>query len=741
MGSIREGVEVAEEREEDTVYVAVGKNAEKSQQLLHWAAQNFSGKKICVLHVHQPEPVNSLTDGYLSGYEPKDNAIKAFQEHGSQTVHELLDQYILTLVPAGVQAYKLLIERDDIEKGIVEAIAKHNIRWLVMGAAADRYNLGKLAEQESEKAILVCEKALLSCNIWFICKGSLICTRVDSKHTSEIETAPPLLVLNSNTEAKQSEKFKSESIHDALKYLDSDDMEEIENVNSHCSLNSKWSLNSVVDRTKLTDLLFHEDKTFQSWCAKEISRRKEVEEQLAREKLEVQKMKNQRDEITYELQMVQDQISALKSQFFESQCTVTELEEKIISAVDLLISFREKRDKLRIEHANAVRKVKVMREFGDATFSYAVEFPAFSFMEINEATHDFDPSWKVGEGRYGSVYKGLLRNMHVAIKMLPSYGCQSQLEFQHQVEVLSRVRHPNLLTLIGSCAESRSLVYEYLNNGSLESHLARKDKTPLPWQIRISIATDICSAVVFLHSSEPCIIHGNLKPSKILLDSNFVAKLGDLGIASLVQQSVDSADKSTICNNPNESLAYLDPEYLVTGKFTPESDVYSFGIILLQLLTGRPLSGLVRDMKCALKKENLKAVLDFSAGEWPLHQTEQLAYLALRCCKKTWLNRPDLVSEIWCVLEPFRATCINMPPCLTSKKLQRAPSHFVCPIFQEVMEDPYIAADGFTYEAEAIRGWLKSGHDTSPMTNLKLEHTDLMPNYALHNAIQEWQQQ
>lgn len=713
MGSIQEAVSSAEERvedveENDTVYVAVGLNTEKNKKLLHWTTHKFSRNNICLLHIHQPDLVNSFKTN-VSEYEPKGHAIKAFQEHGSQEVHELLDQYILTLVPAGVQAFKLLIEKDDIEKGIIEAIAQHNIRCLVMGAAADRHKMG-----------------------------------IDSENTPEIVTAPVVLMLDSNTEAKQSEKIKSELIPDVLKYLDSGDMEETENGNSHCSLNAEWSFNSVVARTKLTDLLVHEDdEELQNWRAKEISRRKEVEVQSARGKNDVQEMKNQRDKIICELQMVRDQSSALRNQMFESKSTVTELEEKIISAVDLLISFKEKRDKLRIEHANAVRKVEVLRKFGevDTTSSYVVEFPAFSFMEINEATQDFDQSWKIGEGRYGSVYKGLLRNMPVAIKMLPSYGCQSQSEFQHQVEVLSRVRHPNLLTLIGSCAESKSLVYEYLNNGSLESHLACKDRTPLPWQIRISIATDICSALIFLHSSKPCIIHGNLKPSKVLLDANFVAKLGDLGIPSLVQHSMDSADTGTVvCNNSHKRSAYVDPECLVTGKFTPESDVYSFGIILLQLLTGRPLSGLVRDMKCAVEKENLKTVLDFSAGEWPLHQTTQLAYLALRCCEKTWLDRPDLVSEIWSVLKPFRTICIDRRQELTSKKLQRAPSHFVCPIVQEVMEDPYIAADGFTYEEEAIRGWLDSGHNTSPMTNLKLEHTDLVPNYALHNAILEWQQ-
>ncbi|XP_047168782.1 U-box domain-containing protein 32 isoform X1 [Vigna umbellata] len=735
MGSI-----VVEDADTDTVYVAVGNNAEKTQQLLHWTVKNFSGKNVCLLHIHRPYSLNSFscaTDRNLSGYEPKDLPIQAFQDQGNQSVHELLDQYILDLVPSGVRACKLLIEMDDIEKGITEAIAQHSIRWLVVGAAADGYNMGKLAKQDSEKAIFIREQALLSCNIWFICKGSLICTRVYSKHTSDIEGGPALLVLNSNTE-----KSTSKSTLDALKYLDSGDMKEIQSISSNRSLNTKWSFNKVMDRSKLPDLTFHEDEAFESQCAQEIRRRKEVEEQLARSKQEVQKMKNQQDEILEELQMVKDQNSALMNEISESQFTVTEFEEKIISAVDLLISFREKRDRLRIEHANAVREVQVLRTFGEADtpFSYQVEFPAFSFVEINEATHDFDPSWKIGEGRYGSVYKGLLRNMHVAIKMLPSYGQESPSKFQHQVEVLSRVRHPNLLTLIGSCAESRSLVYEYLNNGSLESHLARKEKNPLPWQIRMSIATDICSALIFIHSSKPCIIHGNLKPSKVLLDANFVAKLSDLGIPSLVQQSLDSADANTIYNNPNERLAYVDPEYFVNGKFTPESDVYSFGVILLQLLTGRPLLGLVRDVKCALEKENLKAVLDFSAGEWPLCQTELLAYLALRCCEKNWLNRPDLVSEIWSVLEPFKAIRIDKPY-LISKKLRRVPSHFVCPIVQEVMEDPYIAADGFTYEEEAIRGWLNSGHDTSPMTNLKLDHTDLVPNYALHNAILEWQQQ
>lgn len=245
-----------------------------------------------------------------------------------------------------------------------------------------------------------------------------------------------------------------------------------------------------------------------------------------------------------------------------------------------------------------------------------------------------------------------------------------------QVEVLSRVRHPNLVTIIGTCPESRSLVYNYIRNGSLEDRLSCKNKTtPLPWQTRISIASEICSALAYLHSSKPCIIHGDLKPSKVLLDGNFVSKLGDLGIAQLINKSDLTA-----------SSVYMDPGYLRTGKLTPESDVYSFGIILLRILTARPVSGIIKDVRCALEKGNFSALLDSSAGDWPLEQARQLAYAALRCCEKHRFNRPDLVTEIWSALESMRVSCNLSVSYSGLKEARRVPSHFVCPIFQVIFK-------------------------------------------------------
>ncbi|XP_024928756.3 U-box domain-containing protein 32 isoform X3 [Ziziphus jujuba] len=800
MGSVVDIVEEDEEEHvldvEDTIFVAVGKDVKQSETTLFWAVQNFIGKNICVLHIHQPSSELSLHEN-LPANKMKQQTVKQSQELERQKLRDLLNEYLLLLAQSGVQANEAWIEMDNVEKGIVEVIAQHDVRWLVMGAAADEYYTERLAELRSKKAAFVCQQAAVSCHIWFVCKGHLIYTRGDRKQRSETEIAPPLLLMNSATRMEQSEHFRSDSTHWLTGPDIGEDANELEEMSrrlsSNCLAHSSWSTSTMDDTSKLITLLSVEQwrdseqavcgsylgvkrdtedsksskwkefeeavkqwkekeniveaeckaKALESLCGREMSQRKKMEEDLARVKEEVEMMKDEHDEFMKELQVIEKEKLVLKTQIAESQSEVKELEEKIISAVELLISFKERRDRLRIERENAVQEVEHLRRLirGETASFDRSEFPVFSFMEINEATNDFDPSWKISEGRYGSIYRGILRHMHVAIKMLPSYGSKSQFDFQREVQIISRVRHPNLLMLVGSCPESRSLVYEYLKNGSLEDHLVRKHNTSLPWQIRTCIATDICSALIFLHSNKPCIVHGNLKPSKILLDANFVSKLGDLGVVSLIQKNEDLADSTTISNDTDETSVYLDPEYLQTRKLTPESDVYSFGVILLQLLTAQPLRGLVKDVKCALENGDTNAVLDSSAGDWPLEQAELLAHLALRCCNKDPANRPDLVSELCNVLEPMRTSCISSEPCVVSRKLQRTPSHFVCPILQEVMTDPHIAADGFTYEAEAIKGWLKSGHDTSPMTNLKLEHCNLVPNYALCNAIQEWKLQ
>ncbi|KAF8698142.1 hypothetical protein HU200_035657 [Digitaria exilis] len=273
------------------------------------------------------------------------------------------------------------------------------------------------------------------------------------------------------------------------------------------------------------------------------------------------------------------------------------------------------------------------------------------------------------------------------------------------VAILRRVRHPHLVTLFGACSESSSLVYEFLPNGSLEDFLLCEEKRRmLPWRSRIRIIAEICSVLIFLHKNKPHpVVHGDLKPANILLDANLVSKLTDFGISRALIQSSTNMSALHCITDPVGTALYMEPDFLTTGELTPHSDVYSFGIVVLRMLTGKPPGGIKKIVEDAMEKGDLNSVVDTSAGEWPDVHVQQLAHLAISCTESR-RSRPD-------------------------------------PSGEDVMDEPHFAADGFTYEGEAIRCWLSSGHDTSPMTNLPLGHSQLTPNYSLRSAIQEWLQQ
>ncbi|XP_013603669.1 PREDICTED: U-box domain-containing protein 32 isoform X1 [Brassica oleracea var. oleracea] len=784
---------------DETIFVAVAEDVERSKTTLLWAARNFSGKKICLLYVHRPAPPASWTHKKLAGGTFRKHAVKVIERVDKQKVDELMDSYLRLLSKTEVQTDKLCIAGQNIEEGIVDLIARHNIKWFVMGAASDKHYSWRMTDLKSKKAIFVCKNAPDSCHIWFLCKGYLIFTRTANDHSSNTQTMPPLEQLDSDTETRRSEKLESSYMRRRLRYwrslLEQDGEKETgqlerEKVDpsptTHSSSGSGSSFGEpaspdLVGSDKLTpsnvqerkregnvarevhryDKAMHDisqsertvygegrngwkedDSTMEALCkakaldglcSKELSRRKKLEELLEKEKDEVKTVIEQNNGFMRKLQIVQGDNLRLESQITKLQDLEKEHGEKFDTAMELLKSFRQKRDEIRIDHENAIKEVNALKRLikGKSVESSGSEMLDYSFMEINEATNEFDPSWKLGEGKYGSVYKGNLQNLQVAVKMLPSYGSQNHFEFERKVEILRRVRHPHLVTIMGTCPESRSVIYQYVPNGSLEDCFSSTNNVPaLPWESRIRIASEICSALQFLHSNVPCIIHGNLKPSKILLDSSLVTKISDYGISQLIP--VNGIDKSD---------PHVDPHYFVSGEMTLESDVYSFGMILLQLLTRRPLSGVLRDVKCAVENDNISAVLDNSGGDWPIARGKKLANIAIRCCKRNPLNRPDLAIVLRNI-DRMKAPLSEQSSYNSSQKPPRKPpSHYLCPIFQEVMKDPLIAADGFTYEAEAIREWLANGHDTSPMTNLKMEDCNLIPNHALHLAIQDWHNQ
>ncbi|KAL1830289.1 hypothetical protein ACET3Z_008701 [Daucus carota] len=489
-------------------------------------------------------------------------------------------------------------------------------------------------------------------------------------------------------------------------------------------------------------------KASESSYAEELKRQKEMEEALASGKEEIEKLKPELDKVKKELQLALEQKSSLELKIATSDKMMEDLKQKIFLAVDLLQRYKKEKDELLVECENALGLAEELRkkQVEYTSIERLTQFyDEFSLSEIKEATHNFDTSLKIGEGGYGSIYKGVLRHTQVAIKVLRSDSSQGPLEFEREVKVLSKLRHPNLITLIGACPEAWILIYEYLPNGSLEDRLSCKDNTPpLSWQTRVRIAAELCSVLVFLHSCKPrSIIHGDLKPANILLDANHVSKLSDFGICYLISQDELSSNRTACCrpDYPKGTFSYIDPEYLTTGELTRKSDVYSFGIILLRLLTGRPALGIAKDVQAAFDKGNLKDLLDATAGDWPFVRAKQLALLALSCCEMSRSRRPDLISEVWRMLEPMRVSCGASSIRYGSEDHVQIPQFYICPIFQEIMHEPVVAADGYTYEAEAIKGWLESGNDTSPTTDQKLANDVLVPNHVLRSAIQEWLQQ
>ncbi|KAL0927180.1 hypothetical protein M5K25_001343 [Dendrobium thyrsiflorum] len=783
--------------ESEAVYVALGKEFKEGKATLLWTLQNFR-RPIVIIHVHRPPKMIPILGAKFPASQLKEQEVIAFRQLDREKMNKSLDNYLLVCSELKIKAEKIVIEADAVAKGLIEFIAQQGITKLVMGAAADKHYSKKMKAPRSKTATIVRQQADPSCCIWFVCKGSFICTRktdISSGLSDSPESIPSLVHSSTSIPIHKKRSLQTEyssscsgydevlstsdfqslpkdeessvffhSLHESDKDFNfSSPHNELEDVDFDVELYQKLQ-EALSEAENLKHEVYKESlmrqraertvieaiqraKVSENLYAEELNLRKEVDETLKRAKLEIEMLKKEQVELCEKLQKTNKHKLQLELHIGNLDNCVKDLEEKLLAALHLLHSLEVEHDGLRRERDEAIRKAEELRRKKEEVpcSSILANLSAFSLSEIEQATCSFDNSLKIGEGGSGTVYKGFLRNTTVAIKALNHDGMLGRSEFDQEVEILSRVRHPNLVSFIGACPEAFTVVYEYLPNGNLEDHLSCKSNTtPLTWQARTRIAAEICSALMFLHSSKPHpVVHGDLKPENILLDANLVSKLSDFGLCNFVVQ----ADTTTLYRHthPKGTFAYMDPEFLVTGDLTPLSDVYSFGVIILRLLTGMPALGLVKAVQEVMNKQALYGIIDPTSGDWPLVQAKQLAHLGLRCCKMNRKNRPDLVGEVWKLLEPiskaasFSATQLSFSSITDDNGC--IPSYFICPIFQEIMKNPHIAADGFTYDEEALRIWFNNGHNTSPMTNLKLPNSKLIPNRALRSAIQEWLQQ
>ncbi|KAL6134828.1 hypothetical protein ACLB2K_067056 [Fragaria x ananassa] len=295
----------------------------------------------------------------------------------------------------------------------------------------------------------------------------------------------------------------------------------------------------------------------------------------------------------------------------------------------------------------ALREAEEMRKVLDNLAQTDTKYRRYGIEEIEAATEHFTPSRKIGEGGYGPVYKCYLDHTSVAVKVLRPDAAQGRSQFQQEIDILSCIRHPNMVLLLGACPEYGVLVYEYMANGSLEDRLTRKGNTPpLSWQIRFRIAAEIATGLLFLHQTKPePLVHRDLKPGNILLDHNYVSKISDVGLARLVPAIAENVTQYLMTSTAG-TFCYIDPEYQQTGMLGVKSDVYSLGIMLLQLITSKPPMGLTHLVERAIEKDKFAEVLDPAVPDWPVEEALKLAKLALQCAELRRKDRPDMCSVV-----------------------------------------------------------------------------------------------
>ncbi|XP_019177364.1 PREDICTED: putative U-box domain-containing protein 50 [Ipomoea nil] len=463
----------------------------------------------------------------------------------------------------------------------------------------------------------------------------------------------------------------------------------------------------------------------------EIAKRAQLEKEFCSTKQELNKLQTEteekramlnstlqlRDQLSRKLHLLSQEISQAGLQVEEetrAQAAMAQEAEKLRRQRDVFLH--------RIEFSKGN---DTAMGSGEQRFHYR----QFTAAEIRAATDDLSERMRLKSGGdWTNVYKGCLNSTLVAVKIYSNSGIgDSEEAFQAKVNLLSSIRHPNILSMMGFCSELKCIVFEYMPNGCLRDILfsthrtsKKRNRSSLNWLTRIHIAAEVSTGLSFLHEAKPRpMVHGRLNPSRILLDRNNVAKFSGL--------------MPSMCYDASEI----------------SSDMRAFGNLILQLLSGRNWGGLVEEA-IMMDQTAVINVVDEKAGDWPLELAVELGGIAVKCLSNHENEGQDVSMAM--VARDMEKVKKKGDELVRSAEFAVAnegdseveedaeiPSAFLCPIFQDIMQDPHIAADGFSYEVEAIGEWLRSGHDTSPMTNLKLKHSLLTPNHVLRSLIYDWQ--
>ncbi|KAL1221494.1 putative LRR receptor-like serine/threonine-protein kinase [Cardamine amara subsp. amara] len=297
-----------------------------------------------------------------------------------------------------------------------------------------------------------------------------------------------------------------------------------------------------------------------------------------------------------------------------------------------------------------IRKRRKRYTDDEELLSMEVKPYTFTYLELKSATQDFDPSNKLGEGGFGPVYKGVLNDgREIAVKLLSVGSRQGKGQFVAEIVAISAVQHRNLVKLYGCCYEGdhRLLVYEYLPNGSLDQALFGAKTLHLDWSTRYEICLGVARGLVYLHEEARLrIVHRDVKASNILLDSKLVPKVSDFGLAKLYDDK-----KTHISTRVAGTIGYLAPEYAMRGHLTEKTDVYAFGVVVLELVSGRPNSdeNLEDEQRYLLEwawtlheKSREVELIDHELTEFNMEEVKRMIGIALLCTQTSHVLRPAM---------------------------------------------------------------------------------------------------
>ncbi|XP_074579771.1 receptor-like serine/threonine-protein kinase SD1-7 [Curcuma longa] len=304
--------------------------------------------------------------------------------------------------------------------------------------------------------------------------------------------------------------------------------------------------------------------------------------------------------------------------------------------------------------------------------------PSYDLCTIKTATNNFSDGNKLGEGGFGVVYKGQLEDAQkIAVKKLSKNSSQGPNEFQNELSLIAKLQHRNLVRLLGCCIEGseRLIILEYMENKSLDAFIYDKTKSSLlNWQKRLDIIIGIARGLLYLHQDSILrVIHRDLKPSNILLDRDMIPKISDFGIARIVEGDRALADGTT---RPIGTFGYMAPEYLSCGYFSFKSDVFSFGVIVLEILTGKRnrtftqtnsgLNLLRHTYNLWKEGRSLEILDDTVGGSYPTIEILRCIRMALLCVQENYEDRPTMTEVMMMLASEDQLSIPLKQPTITS---------------------------------------------------------------------------